>query len=686
MERADFDQWKSREVARLLALVESERRYYQEMVATLPVPLAVLSADRSVISANRAFRQLFELRGADLRRQNVDQLLAIPDLTARIQEAHGLVPHAPSAPAAPLVVKLDAKLRAQSGERTVRISVAPIRDWNDENALETLLVVEDLSGAAAAAPDTLAVVAANLPAVVWQADAETLQFGSVSTSGDAAGGTATDALLGYPAEHWIGTPGFFEERIYSEDRPAAMALYRAAIQNGGDASAEFRAVAADGAMVWCRESIRAAAPAQAGATASRSITGVITNIDRRKEIENQLLTASRTEALQTLAGRLAHDLNNPLMIITGYAEEMLASFAPDDPRRADVGQILSASGRVGEVTRQLVEFGHKQAHPPAPVSLSQVVRAAEPAIRRAAGPGVSIETIAPKTDLWTSANADQLGDVIVALAGAHAGSQDRTRLTVSWDADTLSESVASSIAQATLKPGRYVRITLRDDGCGLSPALRASFFEGVLAPRDAPKDAGSPGPGPRPDLARAYQMVREWGGDIAVETGFGLGGNTYSIYLPYLDAPSVTVETPPALPVAPAPPPVQTRETILVVDDEAGIRGLMRKILRRERYVVLEAGSGEEALAVALSHAGPIDLLLTDVMMPGLNGPELARRMCDATPALKVLLISGYAPEEVLPSAAQPSDAQPQPTGFAFLSKPFTLGALVSKVRETLDS
>lgn len=123
-----------------------------------------------------------------------------------------------------------------------------------------------------------------------------------------------------------------------------------------------------------------------------------------------------------------------------------------------------------------------------------------------------------------------------------------------------------------------------------------------------------------------------------------------------------------------------------MVDDEAGIRGLMRKILRRERYVVLEAGSGEEALAVALSHAGPIDLLLTDVMMPGLNGPELARRMCDATPALKVLLISGYAPEEILPSAAQPSDAQPQPTGFAFLSKPFTLGALVSKVRETLDS
>ncbi len=355
-----------------------------------------------------------------------------------------------------------------------------------------------------------------------------------------------------------------------------MALYRTAVHNGGDASAEFRAVAADGWTVWCRESIRVATPAEAGSgpTAARTITGVITNIDRRKELESQLLTASRTEALQALAGRLAHDLNNPLMIITGYAEEMLASLAPDDPRRADVGQILSASGRLGEVTHQLVEFGRKQPQPAAPVNLSQLIGAAEPAIRRVAGPGVLIETIAPKTDLWTSANAAQLGDVIVALAGAYAGSADRTRLTVSWDADTLSESVGSSVAQATLKPGRYVCITLRDDGRGMSPALRASLFDGVLAL----KDAGSLGPGPGPDLARAYQVVREWGGDVAIKTGPGLGGNTYSIYLPYLDASSVAVETPPALSVAPAPHPTcRLGETILVVDDEAGIRGLMLK-------------------------------------------------------------------------------------------------------------
>jgi CheY-like chemotaxis protein len=175
-------------------------------------------------------------------------------------------------------------------------------------------------------------------------------------------------------------------------------------------------------------------------------------------------------------------------------------------------------------------------------------------------------------------------------------------------------------------------------------------------------------------------MVREWGGDIAVESG-PAGGNAFSIYLPYVDAPSVGLGAPPALPAIQVPPPLPDplRETILVVDDEPGIRGLMRKILRRERYMVLEAGNAEEALAVALSHAGPIDLLLTDVMMPGLTGPELARRMCAAAPNLKVLYISGYAAEETL-------QAGQMPPGFAFLPKPFTLGALVSKVRETLDT
>jgi two-component system, cell cycle sensor histidine kinase and response regulator CckA len=183
------------------------------------------------------------------------------------------------------------------------------------------------------------------------------------------------------------------------------------------------------------------------------------------------------------------------------------------------------------------------------------------------------------------------------------------------------------------------------------------------------------GPGAS-SLARGYAAVREWGGDLVAESG-GTAGSTFAIYLPYVAPPA----PPAAVPVAAVPPPLPEpmRETILVVDDEPGIRGLIRKILRRERYNVLEAENGEDALTVALSHAGPIHLLLTDVIMPGLSGPELARRMCEASPELKVLLISGYSGEDG-------ALLEKLPSGHAFLPKPFTLGALVSKVRETLDS
>lgn len=660
MERADFNQWKASEVARLLALVESERLYYQEMVATLPIPVVVLSADHSAISANRAFHQAYQVRGEDLRRQRIDQILPIPELAARIQEAH-----TQSASAAPLVVQL--------GERMLRISLVPIRNWNDENAVETLLMVEDLSAAVAAAGEASSAVPMDLPAIVWQADAELLQFRSVAG--------AMNELLGYPATHWTSQAHFFEERIYAEDRPAVMALYRTVIKNGGDATAEFRAVSAEGVLVWCREIIRVASPPASRAidssAGSRSITGVITNIGRRKELGSQLLAAARTEALQALAARLAHDLNNPLMIITGYAEELLVSLAPDDPRHADARQILDASGRVDDVTHQLIEFGRKHARLPVPVNLTQVLKTLKPVIAKAVGTSVVMEMIPPEAELWASTDAAELAEVVLILASAHEGSQDRTRLTVSWYADTLAESIPS----ATLAPGRYSRITLCDNGRGLSPAQRAVFFDAVLAPKDS--SVSMPGVA----LSRAYQMVREWGGDIAVETGpvkgnleGNLGGNTYSIYLPYVAAPAAPLDVPPALPVAQASPPLPEtlRETILVVDDEPGIRGLMGKVLRRERYIVLEAGNAEAALVIALSQAGPIDLLLTDVMLPGITGPELARRMCDAAPNLKVLYVSGYAPDEEL----QPGQL---PSRFAYLPKPFTLGALVSKVREILD-
>jgi signal transduction histidine kinase len=653
MVRTDFEQWKAREVARLLALVETERRYYQEIVAALPVALVVLSAERSILSVNRAFRHALGVRAEDLRGKSIEQIVPSERLVEKIRDVHvhGIPPPA-------FFLDLD--------QRIFRIAIIPIRNWDDDSEMETLLMLEDLtgiesmrsaeSGAAVPKPEPMA-LAADLPAIVWRADAATLTFTGVS------GGA--EQLLGYPVSHWLDTPQFFAERIHSEDRAATLALYDAAIARGGDASAEYRAIAASGGVVWCREAIRAGAPGDSRQT----LTGVITDISRRMQIEEQLLVAERTDALHALASRLAHDLNNPLMIITGYSEEMLHGLSRDDPRRGDVEQILAATERISGLTAQLLAFTRRQANPKRPVDVARALAGMEEMIANAAGEGVTVE-LESAVAVWALADPGQLEEMILALVSAsREDARERSRVTIACGTATLTERRAA----ATLEPGAYTVLTVRDDGRGLRAEQRAGVFESFLG-----KDSAGAA------LARAYAIAREWGGDIAFSSE-PFRGSTFTIYLPHHEAPgeaapapAVAVSEPPVVVVS-EPPVEETRETILVVDDEGGIRALVRKILRRDRYAVLEAGSSEEALDLASAHTGHIDLLLTDVMLPGLSGSGLADSLRKARPDLKVVYISGYTDEEAVRAGSFPP-------GSKFLQKPFTLGALVSKVREALDS
>jgi two-component system cell cycle sensor histidine kinase/response regulator CckA len=645
MERTDFEQWRAKEVARLLALVETERRYYQEIIAALPAGLVVLSADRLIVSANRAFRQLFGLRIGDLRGKSIEQILRSERLLERIRDVHV---HAIPQPA--FFLDLD--------ERQFRIAILPIRNWDDENELETLLMVEDLTGVelmraaepAVSVPEPAPMAwATGLPAAVWRADAATLAFTAVSDG--------AEQLLGYTVSHWLDSPQFFAERIHPDDRTATLAFYDAAVARGGDASAEYRAVTASGSVVWCRETIRVPAPD----SGDRMIAGVITDISRRNQLEGQLLTGERTGAQQALARRLAHDLNNPLMIVTGYSEELLQSLPQDDPRRSDAEQILAATERISGLTEQLLAFARRQANPAQPVDVTRALASMEEKIAHAAGEGITVE-IEPAGAVWALASLEQLEEVILALVSAgREDARERSRVTIGCRTDILNECVAA----ATLQPGMYTVITIRDDGRGIEPEKRAGMFESFL-----PKDPAAPA------LARAYAIVREWGGDIAFASE-PFRGSTFTIYLQYHEA---TGEPAPA-PIAALPEPLveETRETILVVDDEVGIRSLVRKILRRERYSVLEAGSAEEALSTALMHEGRIDLLLTDVMLPGATGRRLAEQLGETRPGLKVVYVSGFTDDEAVRAGAFPP-------GSKFLQKPFTLGALVGKVREALDS
>jgi two-component system cell cycle sensor histidine kinase/response regulator CckA len=639
MERTDLEQWKAKEVARLLALVETERRYYQEMVAMLPVALVVLSADRHISSANRAFRQTFALSSNELRGKTIDQILPSDRLIEKIRDVHtsGVA---------------QTSFSLEHDGRQFNLAVLPIRNWDDESEIETLLMVQEAPAIKAPAPviDRLA----EIPAIVWEAEPATLAFRSVR--GD------VEPLLGFPAAHWTGTRNFFEERIHPDDRAATLQFYFEAIARGpGDASAEFRAVTAAGETRWVRETVRVNKDA---------LTGVMTSIAGRKEMEDQLLRAGRAEALHTVAGKLAHDVNNPLMIVTGYAEEMKNTLRADDPMRADVDQILSATDRISAIAAQLLHYTRRQANPAGPVNVTQTLARMEEKIAHVAGCALQLSL---GDAVWAMAEQSQLEEVVLALiSDEREDARERSRVTIACETGILTERVP----EMPLAPGTFTRLTIHDDGRGLDPLQRNSIFEGFLAKR------GESGPGP--GLARAYAIVREWGGDIAFYTE-PFRGSTFLVYLPHYKAPAL----PPALPVAERPPepvvepppipePEIIRETILLVEDEAGIRALVRKILRREKYNVIEAGSMREAMTMAAAASGRIDLLITDVMLAGDSGRDLAEHIRKTRHDLKVLYISGYTDDDAVRTGAIPP-------GSKFLQKPFTLGALVGKVKESLE-
>ena len=582
-ERADFQHWSVKDVARLRSLLEAELGYYREIAAKLPIPLAIVSQDRTVVWSNRAFRARFN--------------------------------HLPAG----------------------GFTEIPIRAWHDEDETESLLVFGELTAAGSELPRT----STQVPAILWQADAKTLQFRSVEG--------AVEAMLGYPASHWLGHREFFEERIFHEDRAATMAVYRGVLSTGGEASAEYRAVTASGALSWCRETIR---------VSGITVTGVTTDIGNRKQLEQQLLSAGRFQTLHEFAGRMAHDLNNPLMIVTGYAEELLQGLKASDPLRTEATEILGAARRMGGITAQLTEFVRHQGKTAERITLGDAILNLRSKITAAAGERVAVELTVNRTAVSAMANPDQLGEILAAvIAGTRDSARERTRITIGWDV-TL---VAERLSPTALAPGKYARITILDDGPGLDADQAAAVFDPVFSKKADPAAVAA-----GLALARAYSIVHEWSGDIAFRSlANGETGSRFTIYLPCPDP-----DSPVAAPAQRLDPSKGERQTILVVEDEKGIRELIRKILIRERYRVLEAASAEDALAAAEGQG--IDLLLTDIRLPGLTGLELARRMQLTAPALRALYISGHTGKEKVPPGA------------LLLAKPFTLAALLEKVREAL--
>ena len=385
----------------------------------------------------------------------------------------------------------------------------------------------------------------------------------------------------------------------------------------------------------------------------------------RTQLEGQLLQAQRLESVGRLAGGVAHDFNNYLTVINGYSDKLCAEMDASHPLRETIEEIRAAGERAAAVTSQLLAFSRKQTVSPEPVSLNFVVTGSEKMLRRLIGEDIEIVTRLDADSPVVMADPRLLHQVLMNLAvNARDAMPDGGRLIVETTSVPLDETHAAAHAGAA--PGRFALLTVSDTGVGMTAETMQKIFEPFFTTKQEGKGTGL-------GLATAYGIVRQAGGWIEVESEPGKGAR-FGVYLPRTErAPARAVEE------VRGPAARSGNETILVVEDRPDVRRLALAILKPGGYKLLEAGGGAEALAVSDGFSGSIDLLLTDVIMPGMNGRELAARMRERRPSLKVLYISGYA--DSAPGSAETSGLES-----AFLAKPFTAVQLSSRVREMLGS
>jgi len=472
---------------------------------------------------------------------------------------------------------------------------------------------------------------------------------------------ATFANLGYGWDALIGQPLSFLDAPSESDEPDGEVEERGRrLLSGAGTTFETTHRCKDGSL---REFECSAVGVQIGAkTFAMSVERDITE---RKDLEERLRASQKMEAIGSLAGGVAHDFNNLLSVILSYTSFAMDALADGEPVKNDLVEVKNAADRAAALTRQLLAFGRKQILQPVALDLNRTAAGLENMLRRLLGEDINfVQRLAPDLGL-TLADPGQIEQVIMNLVvNARDAMPDGGELTIATANVDVDEAFAASHVGA--KPGRYVQLKVTDTGCGMDEATRARIFEPFFTTKEQGKGTGL-------GLSTVYGIVKQSGGYITADSDPGQG-TTFSIVLP-----QDLVATEAAVIRAPAEPGQSTgTEVILVVEDAAPLRRLARRTLEGAGYTVLTAANAEDALLCSAQHPGTIDLLLTDVVMPGISGGALAQELALARPALKVIFMSGYTDDAIVRHGVL--DA-----GKHFLGKPFASTDLTRKVREVLD-
>ena len=464
----------------------------------------------------------------------------------------------------------------------------------------------------------------------------------------------THRIFGVPAGRFDGTSNAFFSYVHPDDRDAVRAAMLAAERDRVPYSIEHRIVRGDGTVRWVHEQADVVRDAEGRAV---RMIGTVQDITERRLLEEQLRQSQKMEAIGRLAGGIAHDLNNALTAIGGYAELALGLFDNEHPARPDVQEIRRAAERAGSVTRQLLAFSRKKLLEPRVFSLNDTVMAIERLLSRLLGADVVVRHQLGSAVPPVLGDPGQVEQALINLAlNARDAMPDGGRLTLETSTTDIDESFTR--LHVPMTPGRYALVRVVDTGYGMSPETQSRIFEPFFTTKPTGKGTGL-------GLSMVYGTMKQIGGFIFVDSEVGRG-TAISLYFPPAPTEAITGDR-----------DRRGRETLLVVEDDPAVRNLVASSLRREGYQLLLASSAEEALEIVETHPGSIDLLVTDAVMPGRSGIDLVRELTTRQPGLPVILMSGYT-QDTLP-------IRDLSQAITLLQKPFTPRDLRHRIRAILD-
>ncbi len=509
-----------------------------------------------------------------------------------------------------------------------------------------LTVAHDIT-AHRASEERLRVLVEQLPAVLWTVGKD-LRFTSALGKGLARLGLKPDQVAGMSLQEYFET---------SDPAFLPIAAHRRAMTGE---PVTFQVEWKGGSYACHVEPLR-----DAGGEVQGAICTAL-DVTDRKQLEEQFRQAQKMEAVGRLAGGIAHDFNNLLMVIQGYGDLLAERLQTGDPLRRNAEQIQMAAQRATSLTQQLLAFSRKQMLAPKVLNIQTVVADMEKILRRLIGEDIALTTSSAR-DLWlVKADRSQIEQVVMNLAvNARDAMPGGGRLTI----ETANVEIDASFSPlpAVLTPGKYVMLAVTDNGSGMDTETQAHIFEPFYTTKDKGKGTGL-------GLATVYGIVKQSGGYIWVYSEPG-HGTTFKVYLPRIEEEVSILGHDHRIHAGALP---RGSEVVLLAEDERGVRELSRQYLEMAGYEVIEAENGHTALELAAMHSGPIHLLMTDIVMPGINGRELAERVTRVRPEIRVLYMSGYTDQAIVHEGILEA-------GAVLLQKPFTLATLASKLREILD-